>query len=200
MPRLHSYRNRDACYVLTSIGGGVVTYQLTPQGVEKLKSAGIESGMPFLRSVLLELIRAGEAFTHGSGANESAVAHGQMELDLIDDPVPETALPMCGGCAKAEGLHLVLSGPSEALTERLLCPACRGKINNVDTSIPLSMVTLSVLVRLRELKAIHEKHASASLYEELLRADSSLKWDELKKQRAANQGLLFGAGNGGELL
>ena len=29
MPRLHKYRNRNACYVLTAIRGAVITYQLT---------------------------------------------------------------------------------------------------------------------------------------------------------------------------
>ena len=32
MPRLHKYRDRDACYVLTAIRGAVVTFQLTADG------------------------------------------------------------------------------------------------------------------------------------------------------------------------
>jgi hypothetical protein len=31
MPRLHKYRERNVCYVLTAIRGNVITYQLTPE-------------------------------------------------------------------------------------------------------------------------------------------------------------------------
>lgn len=40
MPRLHKYRNRNACYVLTAIRGAVITYQLTADGEKKLTAAG----------------------------------------------------------------------------------------------------------------------------------------------------------------
>lgn len=52
MPRLHKYRDRNACYVLTAIRGAVVTYQLTSDGERKLTTAGRRSdrttlaGMP----------------------------------------------------------------------------------------------------------------------------------------------------------
>jgi hypothetical protein len=36
MPRLHKYRDRNACYVLTAIRGAVVTFQLTAEGAKKL--------------------------------------------------------------------------------------------------------------------------------------------------------------------
>ena len=41
MPRLYKYRNRNACYVLTAIGGSVITFQLTPEGEKKLTTVGI---------------------------------------------------------------------------------------------------------------------------------------------------------------
>ena len=200
MPRLRSYRNCDACYVLTSIGGAMVTYQLTPEGAVKLKKAGIDPGLQFPRALLLELIRTGDAFTGGTGAGEAATEHGQMALDLANDPDPETALPVCGECRKAEELHLVLSGPPASLIAKLLCPACRGRVNTLDTSIPLSLVSLPVLLRLGELKAICEKHESVNRYEELLRTESSLKWDEIKKHRAATQGHLFDTKCGDDLI
>lgn len=40
MPRLHNYRERCACYVLTAIRGAVITYQLTPDGERKVTAAG----------------------------------------------------------------------------------------------------------------------------------------------------------------
>ena len=58
MPRLHKYRNRNACYVLTAIGGKVITYQLTPEGEKKLTTARIGPGAQFERAILLDLYRA----------------------------------------------------------------------------------------------------------------------------------------------
>ena len=37
MPRLHKYRERNACYVLTAIRGNVINYQLTPDGERKFR-------------------------------------------------------------------------------------------------------------------------------------------------------------------
>lgn len=200
MPRLHRYRNRDACYVLTNLGGAVVTFQLTPRGAEKLHGAGIAPSMQFRRAMLLDLIRTGDAFTHGGGVDDTTSKDGQMDLDLTNDPHPETALPMCGECRKAEGLHLVLSGSPDALRAELLCPECRARAGILDTSIPLSVVTLPVLLHLVELKRIRERHESVSRYEELLHTESSLRWDEMKKQRAATQGFLFEGKGQDELM
>jgi hypothetical protein len=43
-PRLHKYRERNACHVLTAIRAAVMTYQLTPDGERKLTGAGIAPG------------------------------------------------------------------------------------------------------------------------------------------------------------
>ena len=192
MPRLRRYRNRDACYILTSISGAIVTFQLTNDGTEKLKRVGIEPDQQFPRGLLLGLIRTGDAFTGGNNAGEPTAEHGQIALDLANDPDPETTLPVCGACRKAEDLHLVLFKQPTSLTAKLLCPVCRCRVTDIDTSMPLSLVTLPVLRRLRELKDIVEKHESLNRYEELLLNESTLKWDEIKKQRAATQGHLFG--------
>jgi hypothetical protein len=57
-----------------------------------------------------------------------------------------------------------------------------------------------VLVRLGELKPIGEKHESVVRFEKLLRTESSLKWNKLRKQWAATQGQLFDAHGGDDLL
>ena len=200
MPRLRRYRNRAAHYVLTSIGGAMVTYQLTPDGAEKLKRVGIDPDHQFPRALLLALIRSGDAFTGGTGAGEATTDPGQLAFDLADDPDPETTLPVCGECRKAEELHLVLSGPRASLIAKLLCPACRDQVNTLDTSMPLALVSLPVLLRLGELKGISDKHESVNRYEKLLRTEYSLKWEEIKKKLAAKQGYLFNAKSGDDLF
>ena len=94
MPRLHKYRDRNACYVLTAIGGNVITYQLTPDGERKLTAAGIARGQQFQRALLLDLYRTGDAFTHGSGVDNPALAAaGQLVMDFANDPTPKRHSP-----------------------------------------------------------------------------------------------------------
>src|SRR6476469_4901310 len=99
MPRLHKYHQKDACYVLTSIGGAVVTFQLTPEGEHKLTDAGVMPGDKFPRGLLLDLYRFGDAYTGGGGVETSLPsARDQLEMDFENDPDSETAFPACDVC------------------------------------------------------------------------------------------------------
>ncbi len=202
MPRLHKYRNRNACYVLTSISGAVVTFQLTPDGERKLTTAGIGIGEKFHRALLLDLYRTGDAFTRGSGVDEATrTGVGQMEMDFANDPEPETAFPACADCRSVDDLHLILSGPGDSLAAKLQCAACRGKsVGAVDTSIPLALVSLPLLGRLFGLKTVAEKDRSVNQFEEFLRTEYASRWEALARQRGAEQSSLFDTRSSGELI
>jgi hypothetical protein len=75
---------------LTAIRGAVITFQLTPEGENKLTAAGIALGQQVHRALLLDLCRTGDAYTSGSGVDDPALA-SQIELDFTNDPDPETA-------------------------------------------------------------------------------------------------------------
>jgi hypothetical protein len=135
MPRLHKYRERNARYVLTAIGGNFITYQLTPDGEKKLTAAGIAPGKKFQRALLLDLYRTGDAFTHGTGVDDPALA-SQLEMDFANDPDPETAFPACDICRSVNDLHLTLTGSAGDLVAQLQCAACRAiPAPRPDTSI-----------------------------------------------------------------
>ena len=90
MPVLRAYVDRSGFYVITKIRGNVVTYQLSVDGAEKLRTAGVKPGDKFDRFMLLDLYQAGEAYTRHSGPGEIVSAHpGQGELDFTNDPEPE---------------------------------------------------------------------------------------------------------------
>lgn len=199
MPRLHKYRTRDACYVLTAIKGAVFTYQLTPEGERKLWQTGIAPGQVFPRALLLDLYRSGDAFTRGTGVGEAADA-GQLEMDFANDPEPESAFPACAGCQSLQDLNLVLAGTPDQLGARLLCPACRTKAAAVDSSIPLPMLTMPMLRRLFTMKAVAEKDASVGRLEDLLQAEFASRWEALRKQQRPAQGSLFGGREENRLL
>ena len=58
MPVLHKYKEKDEHYILTSIKGNIVTFQLTAEGQKKLLSAGILPGETNVRRPLLDFFRS----------------------------------------------------------------------------------------------------------------------------------------------
>ncbi len=201
MPRLHKYRNRNACYVLTAIRGAVITYQLTPDGEKKLTAAGIACGQQFQRALLLDLYRTGDAFTHGSGVDDpDLTAAGQLEMDFANDPDPETAFPACDICTSVTDLHLTVSGRKEDLIAQLRCAGCRALPGPlVDTSIPIALISRPILSRLVQLKSVAAKSPGVKKFEDLLRAEFESKWEAHRKQRGVMQKSLFQTKPAGEL-
>ena len=195
MPRLHKYRNRNACYVLTAIRGAVVTYQLTPEGEKKLTAAGIACGQQFHRALLLDLYRTGDVYTGGGGVDDPALAT-QIELDFTNDPDPETAFPACDDCRSVNDLHLTIAGPANNLAAKLQCATCRAKPSGaLDTSIPVALLSRLLLARLFEMKPVAQKGKNVTQFEELLRAEFESKWEALRKQRGMSQASLFNPGS-----
>lgn len=191
MPRLHKYRNRNACYVLTAIGGKVITYQLTPQGEEKLAAAGIGCGQQFQRALLLDLYRTGDAFTHGSGVDDPALT-SQLQMDFANDPDPETAFPACDVCRSVNDLNLTLTGSADDLVAQLQCAACRAiPANRPDTSIPAALLSRPILSRLFQMKPVTQKGKNVTQFEDLLRTEFESKWEAHGKRRGASQAALF---------
>lgn len=189
MPTLHQYRNRNACYVLTAIRGAVVTFQLTPEGERKLKTAGIYPGNRFQRAILLDLYRTGDAFTRGATPDDPALAAAaQIELDFTNDPDPETAFPVCDLCKGVTDLHLTLTGKPEDLIAQLQCDACRAiPAARPDTSIPVVLLSRPILSRLFELNPVAKKSPNVRQFENLLRAEFESKWEALRKSRRPSQ-------------
>ena len=201
MPRLHKYRNRNACYVLTAIRGAVITYQLTPDGEKKLTAAGIACGQQFQRALLLDLYRTGDAFTHGSGVDDSDLtAAGQLEMDFANDPDPETAFPACDVCRSVNDLHLTLTASAKELVAQLQCDTCRAlPAARPDTCIPLALLSRPILSRLFALKTVKHKGPNVKQFEELLRTEFESKWAALRNGRAATQKNLLDTRPSGEL-
>jgi hypothetical protein len=193
MPRLHKYRERNACYVLTAIRGAVITYQLTPEGERKLSAAGIAPGAQFQRALLLDLYRTGDAFTGGSGLDEPLAA--QTEMDFANDPDPETAFPACDVCKSVNELHLTLTGSAEGVVAQLQCAACRAiPAARPDTSIPVVLLSRPILSRLFQTKQVTHKGKNVTQFEELLRAEFESKWKALRKRHGTTQTSLFDTG------
>lgn len=189
MPVLHHYKGRSEHYVLTSIKGNIITFQLTQAGEERVKAAGIQSGETFGRAVLLDLYRSGDTFTHGTGpAKEiSKTDSRQMEFDFKNDPDPESLFPICANCSSPVGLHLLEVKEKEHLAS-ILCSDCRLlKSKAIDTSIPLQLVSRSVLNHILDIKRIDKIDPSLTAFRELLDMQFQAKWDEIARTRSSKK-------------
>ncbi|WP_396208189.1 hypothetical protein [Gemmatimonas sp.] len=199
MPRLHKYVSRDAHYVLTSIDGSVVTYQLTATGEQRLAGAGIVAGQRFERALLLDLYRTGDAYAKGHEFPEAVLAN-QLALDFAGDPNPESAFPVCDACRSPSDLHLTLRGEATGFTAELLCPVCRAKpAQHADTSIPVALLSRTLLSSLYASKPVAAKAANVQRHESLLDAAFTQRWDAVRAQRTTVQSQLFGDGDLGGL-
>lgn len=191
MPVLHEYKGKDEHYVLTSIKGNIVTFQLTTEGQKRLLSAGIIAGKTFERGLLLDLYRSGDAYTHGTGPGEGIpkVDPRQMELDFSHDPEPESMFPSCSNCSSLGDLHLVEELKGKDHRAIILCADCRSsRSEKIDTSIPLPLVTRGILNHLLEMKNIEKIDSSVSAYKELLDKEFQSKWDALAKIKKSGKG------------
>jgi hypothetical protein len=201
MPRLHQYKSRDNCYVLTSIRGKVITFQLTPEGERKLREVGVAPDQNFPRALLLDLCRTGEAFTGGSGLSESLTESiNQLELDFTQDPDPETLFPACDDCGSLDDLHLSIVREQGSLAAKLQCPHCRDVTSHMlDTCIPSPLVTLTVYGRLFQSKQASIRYEGVGRLENLLSSKFESKWEDLRRLRRSSQRALFETGVAGEL-
>jgi len=186
-------------YVFTEIKGKIIAFQLTTDGEQRLKSAGIFPGKTFGRALLLDLYRSGDAFTYGRGLDqiEKDLEPHQLEFDFAKDPEPESLFPLCAVCSSPDDLHLVeIKGNNHYAS--LLCADCRKNQRGfIDTSVPLSLVTRAILKQLLDMKHIEKKDSAVSNYQSLLEAEFKSRWDALKKRKKTKQEKLFETGNGG---
>lgn len=199
MPVLHKYKDKPGYYILTSIKGNIITFHLTPDGHGKILKAGITPEQPFERALLLDLYRSGDVFTYGSGPGE-VIDDRQTELDFSNDPDSEKMFPSCASCSTLLDLHLVEIKAKDHLAS-ILCEECRSKkIATFDTSIPLALVSRTILNRVIAMKEINKIDASVTTYKELLDAEFESKWDAYRKEKPEQGVMDIDTGKQGRLI
>jgi hypothetical protein len=183
MPVLHKHLGRNEYYVVTSNNGTLATFKLTGKGMKKLRSAGLVEGESFDTSLLLDLYRSGDAYTHGRVTAEAKGKSPQMKFDFLNESRQESVFPCCSACGLVEDLHLVeLKSGTPTLT--LLCRRCRRrKLGLIDTSIPLPLVSRGILKRLLTIKKIGKRDSSVTGYQKVLETKFTKKWDEVAKKK-----------------
>ena len=188
MPVLHKYKDREKYYVLTSISGKIVTFQLTAEGHEKLLKSGIKNEERFGRALLFDLYRTGDAFTYGAGPGKlEGTDKRQLALDFADDPEPESIFPSCSVCNSINDLHLVEVKDKDHFAG-IYCSECR-KIRSatINTSIPLPLINRGLLSRVLEMNNIQKTDKSLTEYRKLLDTEFINRWEEIAKTNTSKQ-------------
>jgi hypothetical protein len=189
---LRKKKDGGGYYVLTSIAGKVITFQLSEGGQRRLLGASLVDGDRFARAILFDLYRSGDAFTHGSGITHQIKDERQLPLDFADDTTPESVFPSCSKCAAGQGLYLVTAPDDNLHNTYILCDSCRkARLAQSDISIPLAIVSRSILAQLRNMGHISRPDAKVAHYAENLEMDVQKKWDELRKRKTRRQKALF---------
>lgn len=188
MPVLHKYKDKEKYYVLTSISGKIVTFQLTNEGHDKLLKSGIKNEERFGRVLLFDLYRTGDAFTHGAGPGKlEGVDKRQLAFDFPDDPEPESIFPSCSVCNSINDLHFVEVKDKEHFAG-LYCSDCRKiRSSTINTSIPLPLINRGLLSRVLEMNNIRKTDKSLTEYREQLDAEFVNRWEEIAREKVSMQ-------------
>lgn len=189
MPILHSYSSHSGYYIKSSIRGSIITYQLTPAGASRLSQAGMVDGEKFSRSLLIDLIRGHEAYTHGSGVDTSEVdQERQASFDFEGEEATEDLFPKCIEDRSSQDLHLIVLGSGESPEVKLLCATCRESIvSGMQINIPLAILDLQTLNNLETLKKIPPKNKVIDSLYKWFSVDMSTAWEKLYKQKGVRQ-------------
>ena len=179
MPVLHTYRSKEGHYVLAGVTGRIVTYRLSSDGARRLQDSSINDGDKFSWTMLLELIRQGDAYTGNTGADDEDLS-GWTQLGLLfnipeHEPTPAESVPLCG-CGSMEGLHIAELSASKIAF--LLCDECRKtRRDQIDASVPIHLInTPSALDHLLERSGLRPDDSVAA-YRKLLDSSHAAKWE-----------------------
>jgi len=193
VPVLHTYRNKEGHYILAGVNGRIVTYRLSSEGTEKLVADGITDGSKLSWPMLLELVRAGEAFTGTAGEQDEDLS-GWTQLGLLfniqdDEPSSTDPVPLCA-CGSTEGLHVVELFDTNSAA--LLCSACRiSNRNRIGASVPIYLINKPSTLDHLLVRSDLTPDDSVMAYHKLLNANLSAKWNRrvLPKGKTVQSGL-----------
>jgi hypothetical protein len=196
MPRLKKRIHRDGYYVLTSIKSRMAAFQLTQEGQDRLLASGLRDGDYFSRGILKDLYSKGEAFTFGGGTD---LPDDPRQLDLPNDPVPESIFPSCSKCASQNDLFLVTVPEDTTCDAVVLCTECRPKhATRIDVILPLPLATLPIFSRLQNMGRIKSPDSQVKLHKEKLDGNFEKSWEDLQKLRGMRQEILFPVDDGSQ--
>ena len=186
MPILKSYTDGSGHYIHASVRGAVVTFQTTTRAVEKLGAAGVPVGVRFSLRMLADLTRTGDAYTHRGGVEFYEAE--QFEFDFKESQESEGLFPACAVTGGFEDLHLVAyDGDGEQRVE-LLGPSARAGLSGpVGLSVPISILSRSMLGVLESTGKVPGQSATVLALRRWYEEEASAEWERVRRERQARQ-------------
>jgi len=158
----------------------IVAYSLTPEGVKKLREAGVRSGQRFPSRALAALIRSGQAHSP-----RLADAAGQTQFGFDRQEETGLHLPRCEMTGVTSDVHLVVYGEAAGTVAKLLGPEPRFVLQKVtQLSVPVTVLSLATISQLETVQKLPPKSAAAATLREWFRQDFESAWAKLQKENA----------------
>lgn len=188
MPVLKSYKNAEGHYILASVRGSIITFQLTKRGYERLLEIGIKEGIRFHLGLLADLTRAGDAYTGGRGATYHEAEQFEFTFDTIESKESEALFPACMVTGRFDDLHLVAFKDGEQLEAQLLTlDAISSHEGSIQLSVPITILNPSALDWLQHSGRVPQGCDAIQVLNDWFRKEASAEWERIKKSRASGQ-------------
>jgi hypothetical protein len=184
MPVLKSYRNTDGHYILASVRGSLITFQLTSRGYDRLCELGIKDGARFHLGLLADLTREGHAYTGGRGSTYHEAEQFEFTFDTAESKESESMFPACKVTGRFDDLHLVAFKDGGQLGAQLLTPEAVSSITgNIQLSVPITLLNLTALDWLEQSGHLPEPSEVTQTLRDWFRKEASAEWERLRKSR-----------------
>jgi hypothetical protein len=184
MPVLKSYRKSAGHYILASVRGSVITFQLTDRGHSRLLGIGIEDGDHFHLSLLADLTRDGDAYTGGRGSARHEAEQFEFQFDTTESKESEVLFPACKVTGRFDDLHLVTSENGEGMSALLLTPEAISSVaGTIRLSVPITILNLEALGSLELTGHLPEACDVTRDLRDWFRKEASTEWEKIKNAR-----------------
>mgnify|MGYP000946242290 CR=1 FL=1 len=184
MPVLKSYKNADGHYILASVRGSLITFQLTTRGYDRLSEIGIKDGARFHLGLLADLTREGDAYTGGRGNTYHEAEQFEFTFDTAESKESEAMFPACKVTGRFDDLHLVAFKAEEQLGAQLLAPEAVSSLNgSIQLSMPITLLNLAAIDWLESSGHLPEASEVSQALRDWFRKEASAEWDRLRKSR-----------------
>jgi hypothetical protein len=184
MPILKSYKNAEGHYILASVRGSVITFQLTEQGYDRLSEIGIKDGSRFHLGLLADLNRDGHAYTGGRGVAYHEAEQFEFIFDTTESKESEDMFPACKVTGRFDDLHLVAIKEGEQLTAQLLAlEAISTRSGSIHLIVPITILNPGALDWLERSGHVPQGSEVIQLLKEWFHKESSAEWERLRKSK-----------------
>ena len=188
MPVLKSYKNAEGHYILASVRGSIITFQLTDRGYDRLKEIGIRDGDRFHLGLLADLTREGDAYTGGRGVGYHEAEQFEFTFDTAESKESEALFPACKVTGRFDDLHLVAFRDGEQQGAQLLTlEAISSLPGSIHLSVPITILNPGALDWLESSGHVPQGSEVLQLLKEWFHKEASAEWEQIKKARVVGR-------------